>query len=143
MQVDFYLLNVSETREGEHFVCRLTEKVFRQKHFIYIHTDNQSATSRLDDLLWTFSPGSFLPHVLAHHMTKDDKVKITLGYADIPATAHDVLINMATHVPLAHTQFSRIAEIVYNTEPHKQLSRKRYRYYREQKYAVSSHEMTI
>lgn len=142
MQIDFYLLNVSDTMDGERFVCRLTEKVFHQKHRIYINTLNLGATSRLDDMLWTFSPGSFLPHSLAHDPIEDNNEKIMIGHKEIPDTANDVLINMATDVPLAHIQFSRIVEIVYNTEQHKQISRNRYRYYREQKYAISSHEIT-
>ncbi len=142
MQIDFYLLNVSETMDGERFVCRLTEKVFRQKHRIYINTLNLGATSRLDDMLWIFNPGSFLPHSLAHDEIEDNNEKIMIGHQEIPTTANDVLINMATDVPLAHTQFTRIVEIVYNTEQHKQLSRNRYRYYREQKYEISSHEIT-
>jgi len=145
MQIDFYLLNLSETMDGERFVCRLTEKVFRQKHRIYINTRNSAATSRLDDMLWTFSPGSFLPHSLASNEIEDNNEKIIIGHEAIPALASDVLINMATDVPLAlaHTQFSRIVEIVYNTEQHKQVSRNRYRYYREQKYTISSHEIAL
>ncbi|VAW84689.1 hypothetical protein MNBD_GAMMA16-1990 [hydrothermal vent metagenome] len=143
MQVDFYLLSISETMDGERFVCRLTEKVFRQKYRIYINTLNLAATSRLDDMLWTFSPGSFLPHSLANSEIEDDNEQIMIGHEAIPATAGDVLINMATDVPLAHTQFSRIVEIVYNTEQHKQVSRNHYRYYREQEYTISSHEITL
>jgi len=142
MQVDFYLLNTQETEDGERFVCRLTEKVFHQHHRIFINTGNQSTSARLDKLLWTFNQGSFIPHALATSTTRFSDEKIIIGHQEIPTTASDVLINMAADVPPAHAQFSRIAEIVYNTEEHKQVSRNRYRYYRDQGYTTSSHEIT-
>ena len=68
-RIDFYILADSAQRSRALFVCRLAEKAYRMKHPIYIHTESEQQSALMDDLLWTFSQGSFLPHALAHQIT--------------------------------------------------------------------------
>jgi hypothetical protein len=62
-QVDFYLLSDSEPRAALKTACRLAEKAYDQGLKVVVRTDSSAATAQLDDLLWTFSDRSFVPHL--------------------------------------------------------------------------------
>jgi DNA polymerase-3 subunit chi len=60
-KIDFYLL-ADDGKDKPGFACRLTQKAFKQGCQIYIYSDDQALVNRMDNLLWTFQQGSFLPH---------------------------------------------------------------------------------
>jgi DNA polymerase-3 subunit chi len=140
-RIDFYILS---ERAGDRllFTCRLADKIYTQGHALYIHTASQEQAVQLDELLWTFSPGNFLPHDL-HQPAHGAPIQI--GYADNPFTDTDaagdgqVLINLADHVPLFFSRYARVAEIVDPHEARKAAGRERFRFYRERGYALESH----
>ncbi len=63
-RVDFYVLpNVR--REGRMVLaCKIAEKAVTSDHRIFVHAADATQARRLDDLMWTFRDGSFLPHVI-------------------------------------------------------------------------------
>lgn len=62
-RVDFYVLSDGGDQYRAVFACRLAEKALGHGMGIYIHTDGAAETGRIDQLLWTFRDGSFLPHL--------------------------------------------------------------------------------
>lgn len=96
----------------------------------------------LDDLLWTFRDGSFIPHTLAS-ASNDDPVVVGFDTsADAcPGTHNDVLINLALEVPSFFSRFDRVAEIVDQDEESRSSARTRYRYYQDRGYQLSTHEL--
>jgi len=77
-RIDFYLLT-GDAAGGETAiskdmaVCRLTNKAFLLGHRVYIHTADAAEAQRLDNLLWTFSAGSFIPHAASHDASDDSR----------------------------------------------------------------------
>ena len=65
-KVDFYLLSGVGQDARETMACKLIDKAYQLQHKIYVHTESQQDAKRLDDLLWTFRPGSFIPHSIYH-----------------------------------------------------------------------------
>ena len=63
-RIDFYLQQIPAIVTLETWVCRLVDKAFSQSHQVYVLTPDQETATHLDHLLWTFSPGSFVPHAL-------------------------------------------------------------------------------
>ncbi|MED5461998.1 MAG: DNA polymerase III subunit chi, partial [Pseudomonadota bacterium] len=63
-RVDFYILQTSGELARQQFACRLAEKAYKLDNRIHIHVSEPEAAARLDDLLWTFRGGSFVPHEL-------------------------------------------------------------------------------
>lgn len=57
--LNFYHLT---TEPLERALPRLLEKAMGSKRHILVQTDSPERTDALDQLLWTFEPGSFLPH---------------------------------------------------------------------------------
>lgn len=144
-RIDFYILAESAPRSRALFACRLADKAYRMKHPIYIHTESEEQSAHMDDLLWTFSQGSFLPHVLSHKIMEDDIVPpIIIGHSnELPTTIQaSVLINIASAVPLFFSHFERVAEIIDQSPEQKQIGRERYRFYRDRGYELQSHNIT-
>ena len=98
-RVDFYVL----AQAGEHarhaFACRLAEKAYRLDNTVHIHANNRADAQRLDELLWTFRDGSFVPHHLLGTERADLPSPVTIGHDEQLADGRDLLINLCDDVP--------------------------------------------
>lgn len=140
MRVDFYILADDSPDARERLSCRLAEKAWKQGLTIYLHTDTPARAALLDDLLWTYRDGSFVPHARCGD-AQDPAPPILIGSGtDTPADS-DVLINLDGEVPGFYDRFARIAEIVPAQEPGRQAGRERFRFYREHGLMPHSHQI--
>jgi DNA polymerase-3 subunit chi len=137
-KVDFYILDDSAAAARQHFACRLAEKAWQQGHKVYIHTTSVDQSNQLDELLWSFRAGSFLPHSL-DSSPDADSVTVHIGHSGEPLHHNDVLINLGREVPLFFSRFKRVAEVIAGDEQDKQAGRERFRFYRERGYPLESH----
>lgn len=141
-RVDFYVLSENSPDARLRVACRLAEKAYDQGKRIYIRTPSLQESQRLDDLLWTFSERSFLPHEVSNGSAPShERVMILVGEADAPATHRELLINLTNVLPGALESYERIAEIVDTDVERKRLSRERYKTYRERGFALESHNL--
>jgi DNA polymerase-3 subunit chi len=141
-RVDFYVLSEGEGDARLHFACRLAEKATDQGMRVYIQTDSLGEAQRLDELLWTFTDRSFLPHEIATDASPaHPKVMVLLGPGDAPPAYRQVLVNLTTHLPVDLDAFERIAEIVDVDPERKRLSREKYKQYRERGCALETHNL--
>ena len=136
-RIDFYILAAGGDDRAP-FACRLAEKAYTRGHRIYIHVADAAAAKRLDDLLWTFSDGSFLPHAVVDGGDPDPDTPVHIGFGPEPV-GQDVLINLADETPLFFSRFERVAELVGGDEASRALARERYRFYRDRGYPLESH----
>lgn len=137
-RVDFYILEAGGAEARQRFACRLTEKAFAQGHRVFVHTGDPESARRLDELLWTFRAGSFVPHELAEG---DPGTPVHVGAGEPPREQDDVLINLAPEVPLFFSRFTRVAEVVDGDEGAREAGRERYRFYRERGYTLDTHNV--
>jgi DNA polymerase-3 subunit chi len=141
--VDFYILSEPD-KLG--FVCRLAEKGFHLGHRIYVHAESEQQAAQLDDLMWTFKQGSFVPHALCD-ADLDVEFPILIGYQEPSVPVHaahadrprEVLVNLRLQLPDFFARFERVAEIVAPDEAGKQAGRERFRLYRELGCALETH----
>lgn len=141
-RVDFYVLQSPASQERTVFACRLAEKAWRLGHAVYLHTSSAGDTRRLDELLWTFRDGGFLPHLTLDDAAQADPAGITpvlIGHADEPGPQHELLINLAEDVPLFFSRFDRVAEIVAGDSA--EQARARFRFYRDRGYELGTHKL--
>lgn len=130
-KVDFYLLgNNGGNGARERLACRLVEKAFRLGHRVYLLAPDKPAVAELDELLWTYSQGSFVPHAILNG-TDLDSHPVWIGHDEPPAGLNDVLVSLAPEVPLWFDRFARVAEPVGADETGKAQARERFRFYRE------------
>jgi len=138
IQVNFYSLGDTTQQLYWQFCCRLLQKVYQQKHDVYVHCAEQHSAQQLNIQLWTFNDISFIPHSFAD-------VPITLspmiyiGYSNqIPQTT-DILLNLSPTVPDFFQHFSRVLEVVTPTT--RDAGRQRYRQYQQQHCQLQTHQL--
>ena len=140
-RVDFYLINQAGPQSRQSFACRLAEKAYRLENTVHIHTADRAAAERVNDLLWTFRDGSFVPHELATGATRDGLSPITIGCGNECVAPRDLLINLCDEVPSFAETFPRVAELVSSDEPCKRESRKRFAEYRDKGHTLETHNV--
>lgn len=141
-RVDFYVLSQEMPDARQRFACRLAEKAAEQGNRVYLHTASLGDAQRLDDLLWTFNERGFLPHELSSgEGPTHPKVMVLVGNGAAPAGHRDLLINLTDALPAELDSYARIAEIVDPDPGRKQLSRDRYKTYREHGCELESHNV--
>ena len=139
-EVDFYILKDKAPQAGMQFACRLAEKIFKDGHQVYINTTSGQQLKQLDDLLWTFRQGSFLPHAVCTG-DEPEATPILLGHAIEPDGPSDVLVNLAEDIPAFFSRFSRVTELVSGDDTQREMARTRYKFYKDRGYTVRSHQL--
>jgi DNA polymerase-3 subunit chi len=137
--IDFYILASEAPHAREIMACRLAEKVYKLGRTVHIHTSSAAESQALDQLLWTFRAGSFVPHTLAANDRDDMATPVVIGHAIEPKQNTDVLINLGDSVPLFFSRFNRVSEII--TDREKTAGRERFRFYRDRGYPLKSHKI--
>lgn len=141
-RVDFYILKTSEPQARRLFACKLAEKAWRLGLKVFVQTDSESEDRIMDDLLWTFREGSFVPHALASGSAEDlADTAVTIGHQDAPEGFCQLLVNLGTRPPSQAARFERLAEVVDQDEAVRHQGRLRYRQYREQGLELETHNI--
>lgn len=141
MKVDFYILSGGGDSGHTRYTCRLAEKAYKLKHRIYIHVDTGLEAQQLDELLWTFSQGSFVPHECLSE--KEPESPVVIGYHDTVPEGYSLLINLSQQIPEFYNQFERVAEVVADHDSLRQTSREHFRFYRDQGVTPDTHQISL
>ena len=139
-RVDFYVLPDGAPSSRERFACRLADIAYRRGQRVYVFAQSKDQARALDNLLWTFQAGSFVPHDL-HPSESAAHTPILIGHDGVPDDGHGVLINLAESVPNFFSRFERLAEVVNQDASIKHSGRERFRFYRDRGYALETHTM--
>ncbi|HME38981.1 MAG TPA: DNA polymerase III subunit chi [Steroidobacteraceae bacterium] len=141
-RVDFYVLKSSAAKQRWTFACRLTEKAYLRDLRVAIVNDTLADARALDDLLWTFSERSFIPHqVCVDENPVDPSAKVYLTAPPTVAPSADLLVNLAARLPDHWERYTRIAEIIDADEERRRLGRERFKAYRELKVTLETHQL--
>ena len=144
-RVDFYILEEPAEQVRLTLACRLCDKAFRLGHRVYVHAPDAQAAAQLDQTMWTFNAGSFVPHSLAAlpaDYPEGAPAPVLIGHGDEPPDEHwDLLVNTATDVPLFFSRYRRVAEVIGGDDAQRDAGRARYRFYRDRGYELHSHRL--
>jgi DNA polymerase-3 subunit chi len=139
-EVSFYILPTESLQDRYRFACKLIEKAYRSGSFCYVLTDSDEQSRIIDDLLWTFRAGSFIPHqIYTGELPELEKV-ILIGSLNAPEHWQKVLFNLSSRYPELGAQTKRILEILDNSETTKEAGRNRYRQYQQSGMKITTHK---
>ncbi|MCC7328969.1 MAG: DNA polymerase III subunit chi [Gammaproteobacteria bacterium] len=139
-RVDFYVLAAADATARLRFACRLAEKAYRLGHRVHLHAGSPGQAAQLDELLWTFRQGSFVPHEPAVAGATAGS-PVTIGHGETDPPGSDLLVNLAGEMPGFHVRFPRVAEIVEDSDAGRAAGRERFRQYRQAGRTISSHDI--
>jgi DNA polymerase-3 subunit chi len=142
-QVDFYILDSDSDDARLRLACRIVDKANQQGHHIFINSASEDEARQLDELLWTFSQGSFIPHrIVREALTAEPLEPVLIGVNQSPAPGRwNVLINLSAEVPEFFSRYERVAELVDGNAQRREQSRERYRFYRDRGYKLNTHQV--
>lgn len=142
-RIDFYILDRQTKDALGVLACRIAEKAVRHDNDVLINVNSAADGARLDELLWTFSQGSFLPHRLLSDKSRDDQgERVLIGNDVVPEDGPwDLLINLSGQIPEFFSQFHRLAELIDADDDSKAAGRERFRYYRDRGYELHTHQI--
>lgn len=137
--VDFYLLEQPSPAGAQKLACRVVEKAWRAGHRVVLLVRDESHCDALDDLLWTFSQGSFVPH--ARYRDEPTAPVVVCSSAPVDEPSFSAIVTLSPD-PLGEAFHRlRIADIIGPGEVEKKQARLRYRYYREHGFEPQTHRI--
>lgn len=117
-------------------VCRVVQKIFQISRRVAILLDSSERARQLDDLLWTFNQGSFIPHGLA-----------PCGEAVCLATdleslrSYPILILLTNTLPTDLAGFERIVDFIFPAQDQVLAARERYKALQKQGFQLTLHKL--
>jgi DNA polymerase III subunit chi len=140
-EVNFYVLATQSSQERVLFACKLIEKAYRSGVFVYVLTDSVEQSQLIDDLLWTFRAGSFIPHQIYTGELPTLENVVLVGSSHPPERWRKTVVNLSSLCPQDFQQAERILEILDNNEETKTWGRNRFRLYQQAGIEVTTHKM--
>ncbi len=137
-KVDFYVLSETTSEARWLFACKLTEKVQKMGMRVLLAVDSEIEAQKLDELLWTFKPESFVPHQVINGL-KPAPVEIT--YSEQVGDHQGLLLNLTSTIPSWFSRFERVCEVVIQEPEMLATSRERYSYYKTRGYPIQTHKL--
>jgi DNA polymerase III subunit chi len=141
-EISFYVLASESAAERNLFACKLIEKAYRSGVFPYVLTDSPVLSQALDDLLWTFRAGSFIPHEIYKGEMPIDESIVLIGDGEAPEAWRKTIVNLSADCPTDFQDAERILEILDNNAALKQQGRQRYRQYQQAGIKPVTHDLT-
>jgi DNA polymerase III subunit chi len=139
-EATFYVLQSDSQRARFEFACKLIEKAYRSGQFGYVLTDSDAQSQLIDDLLWTFRAGSFIPHQQFTGELPALENVFLIGATPTPQAWQKLVINLSNQIPQNFQQAARILEILDNSEATKEPGRHRWAQYKQAGFDVTKHD---
>ena len=125
------------------YACRLLRKAVGSGAQVVV-TGPTDVLTRLNSLLWTFSPLDFIAHATASDPLRVRQASPVVLLATLRDLPHQqVLLNLGQQVPAGFEQFARLIEVVSLDADDRQLARGRWKHYTEGGYAITRHDLAL
>ena len=137
-QVDFYVLGESSPGAAK-LACRLALMALERNQRIFVIAASEASGSRLDELMWQYPQGRFIPHACPGDEDYA-RAPVKIGTLAVLNPA-DVVINLCSEAVPQPDRFSRVLEIVPAVDSEREASRLKYKYYRNLGLNPQTHEI--
>ncbi len=134
--IRFHTLNAAGGGARFRHACRLIEQAYLAGERVLVWLEDTSSAERFDQLLWTFSDGSFVPHEPPGGDPRGSEAPVQLfSGATLDDTVLDggftTLVNLRDAPSREALGFARIVEVIDGDAACREAGRARFRFYRE------------
>jgi DNA polymerase III subunit chi len=140
-RVDFYVSAEAGESARLRLACRIAEKAYLAKQKVVVLCDDAEVLRRIDELLWTFGDGTFVPHDTCTSAGNACDAPVALTTGSLPADHADVLINLTGVVPPSFEKFARVAEFLDARPEVRAAGRDRFKVYRGKSLEPQTHNV--
>jgi DNA polymerase-3 subunit chi len=141
LRVDFYVMEDSSASARLKLACRLAEKAYLADQTALVWLTDPEELKTLDELLWTFMEGSFVPHEVLGGGASGPEAPVLLSAGAAPPADVDIIINLAPEIPGCLARTRRVAEIIDGDEGRRRAGRARFKAYRDLGIQPASHPL--
>lgn len=131
--VTFYILQSDQLKRYYAVVIQLIIKAYESGNHVLIYSKNDELLHTLNELLWSISPESFIPHRLI--LSSDEKIdpldKIIFANNENINFPKDVLFQLNEQPFDGYDAYNRTIEIMYQEPHHLECGRSRFKFYRQ------------
>ncbi len=142
-RVDFYILEDPSSSARLKLACKLTEKAYLASQSVLVWHTDPAELKAFDEMLWTFSDGSFVPHEVLPSNGTLAETPVLLSSGVAPASEVDIIINLAADLPACLSRTRRVAEIIDGDDARRRSGRARFKAYRELGVQPASHNIRL
>jgi DNA polymerase-3 subunit chi len=139
-RVDFYIHDSLSQLAQNVLMCRITEKAWKKNHKIFVRCLNEKSVKEMDDLMWSFSAESFVPHEC---QSENHTAPIIIGDKLSEAIKSDLLVNLGEDVPTTVSKFQRVVEPTGYDESSRNSARVKYKYYQDRGFPIFTHKISL
>jgi DNA polymerase-3 subunit chi len=143
-QVNFYVLQ-SPRQSAFKLACNLVLKAWSQGRDICVAVSSDNDLETLDELMWGYPEGRFIPHRLASDgQTGEGTEPIMLGTMSQIAMIDPpraILVNLTPETVTEPDRYDRVLEIVPFSEGDRTASRDKFKSYKKLGLDPATHEM--
>lgn len=139
-RVDFYIHDSLSQLAQNVLMCRITEKAWKKNHKIFVRCLNEKSVKEMDDLMWSFSAESFVPHEC---QSENHTAPIIIGEKLSEAIKSDLLVNLGEDVPTTVSKFQRVVEPTGYDESSRNSARVKYKYYQDRGFPIFTHKISL
>ena len=127
--------------------CQVVRKHYLAGRRLVVYTQDAPRLNKFDQLLWSFEPTAFVPHVMADDpLAAQTAVVLTralpVSFADGDSTTPIWLLNLDITCPPSAEGFDRILEIVSEHDQDKLAARERWRLYQTEGHDLHAHDVS-
>jgi len=119
-------------------VCQRVKRCYERGQTVAVHVADRDEAERLDDLMWTFEDGAFIPHVVCSEAEQPAIEPVVIYWGDEPLGEAQVLVEAAGGEPTGRfEQFDHVVDFAETyDEALRELSRCRYKACQEAGYRM-------
>ena len=141
-RVDFYIIDDPSAAARLKLACKLAEKAYLASQRVLVWHTDPAELRELDELLWVFNDGSFVPHeALPNDGVPGTECPVFLSAGVALSANVDIIINLAPGLPPGLHQTGRVAEIIDGDDTRRRAGRARFKAYRELGVQPASHNI--
>jgi DNA polymerase-3 subunit chi len=116
-------------------------QAWRERKQVLVYVPDGDQATRLDRILWSQPPLSFLPHCNSDSPLAGQTPIILADQLDDPQQ-EDCLLNLSDELPPTFSRFAHLVEIVSTDDSDRLPARERFKFYRDRGYAIESRDIS-
>ena len=109
--------------------AQITEKSVGEKCKVLWQVPNENFVNKIDQVLWSFSETSFIPH-----STGPLSDPVGISKESTPGIHHEVLMNFQKDIPIWFSRFEQLIEFIYEDHTDIEIKRQHFRFFKNRGY---------
>ncbi|MFA9460812.1 DNA polymerase III subunit chi [Thiohalorhabdus methylotrophus] len=142
-RVDFFRIQGDGETAVLQAACMVAGKAYGSGYRVLLFAASEALLDDLDNRLWTYRAGSFVPHARRERLDAAAPEPVVLSRDCAESGDAEVLVCVSPPPPDCLSGFQRVAEFVPTEQAGRDAARRRYSEYRQAGYELHTHDLRV